>query len=367
MYVYFFETIIRQVSGNPAFTLPYWNYSTPDTSIRGVLPPQFRLPGDPTYGALYVADRNPGVNSGRPIQQGQPNDPLSLSALSECTYSPQGARQGFCARLDFPLHGNIHVLVGTTTNMGNVPTAANDPIFWAHHCNIDRLWASWNAGGRQNPNDPTFLDKTFVFADASGQRVVAKISDFLAIAPLGYGYDRLEPVPRCPVVLSEATPRTYNRTTSAVSLGSGPVKVTLAAPATAAAQPLAERIAALPANRHLYLVVRGLKANLQPGTLYHVYLELPDEAAGEHREHYLVGSLNFFDAAGHGDHGEHAAAGGSSGGGEGKFYSFDVTDLARELAAAGKLGAEPSLTVLPGDQPEAEAQPVVGEMTLVEQ
>ena len=29
MYLYYFEEIIRQVSGHKAFTLPYWNYSAP--------------------------------------------------------------------------------------------------------------------------------------------------------------------------------------------------------------------------------------------------------------------------------------------------------------------------------------------------
>jgi hypothetical protein len=32
-------------------------------------------------------------------------------------------------------------------------TAAQDPIFWLHHANIDRLWERWLqlGGGRANP------------------------------------------------------------------------------------------------------------------------------------------------------------------------------------------------------------------------
>ncbi|HKO08858.1 MAG TPA: tyrosinase family protein, partial [Alphaproteobacteria bacterium] len=59
--------------------------------------------------------------------------------------------QGFCATLDFGLHGNVHVWVGNNQGMASVPWAANDPIFWMHHCNIDRLWASWNKGNCKNP------------------------------------------------------------------------------------------------------------------------------------------------------------------------------------------------------------------------
>jgi tyrosinase len=67
---------------------------------------------------------------------------LSLDVLSETSYGPQGAIGGFNQDLDNGLHGNVHVMVGGPKNMGFIPDAAQDPIFWMHHCNIDRLWAS---------------------------------------------------------------------------------------------------------------------------------------------------------------------------------------------------------------------------------
>ena len=39
------------------------------------------------------------------------------------------------------LHNQVHVWVGGT--MGMIPLAAYDPIFWAHHTMIDRLWSIW--------------------------------------------------------------------------------------------------------------------------------------------------------------------------------------------------------------------------------
>jgi tyrosinase len=36
------------------------------------------------------------------------------------------------------IHDGVHVWVGGT--MESIATAAYDPIFWAHHCMIDRLW-----------------------------------------------------------------------------------------------------------------------------------------------------------------------------------------------------------------------------------
>ncbi|KAI1255790.1 hypothetical protein MGN70_002530 [Eutypa lata] len=42
------------------------------------------------------------------------------------------------------IHNNVHNWVGGAAGqMGDVPVAAYDPIFFLHHCNIDRLYAIW--------------------------------------------------------------------------------------------------------------------------------------------------------------------------------------------------------------------------------
>ena len=153
MYLFYFEDIIRGVLNDDDFSLPYWNYSASDPGIHGVIPPEFTKKNDATFGSLYQQNRNTGVNGGQPIDSGELDDPLSLESLSQCTYSPNGAEEGFCMKLDNGLHGNVHVEVGDETNMGTVPNAAGDPIFWLHHCNIDRLWASWNAASREKSGD----------------------------------------------------------------------------------------------------------------------------------------------------------------------------------------------------------------------
>lgn len=368
MFVFFFESIVREISGNPLFTLPYWNYSTCSPALRGVLPPELRMPDDPVYGPLFVAKRNPGVNDGQPIDEGEPGDPLSMAALAQCTYSPVDPLPGFNMGLDFGLHGNIHVLVGNTQNMGRVPWAAGDPVFWLHHCNVDRLWASWNAAGRTNPERSEWLDRSFVFADAAGTRVVATIRDFDAVAPLGYAYDQLEPVPDCPIPgrVIEAGGAGLSRErarASGLTLGGSAVRVDLRPPPGPAVTPAGAVSSIAPqGGKRLYLVARGLRAEVQPGALYHLYLGLPADADPAASERHLVGSVNFFAAEQHaGDGGGEAAAAEA-----GKFLSFDVTDLARSLDAEGALGTAPSLTVAPADQPAAEARAVVGQISLVE-
>ncbi len=37
-------------------------------------------------------------------------------------------------------HNSVHNLVGGDMTSGTSP---NDPLFWLHHCNIDRVWAEW--------------------------------------------------------------------------------------------------------------------------------------------------------------------------------------------------------------------------------
>jgi tyrosinase len=198
MFLCHFEDIIRVQGGDDSFTLPYWNYSVADPAIRGVMPPEFRKKNDPVFGSLYIEARNPGVNMGTPIQQlpeGNPGDPLSTDILAACFYEDKAPITGFCSGIDSTPHGSVHVQIGGVVNMGNVPWAANDPIFWLHHSNIDRLWASWNAAGRKNPA----LTGKFAFADKNGNRIVTDVADYLDVAKQGYAYDKLETVPDCPM------------------------------------------------------------------------------------------------------------------------------------------------------------------------
>ena len=64
------------------------------------------------------------------------------------------------------LHGMYHGLIGgdnvpgsgATGNavgghMSRVPTAAFDPIFWMHHCQIDHLFALWQSIHKDKPNN----------------------------------------------------------------------------------------------------------------------------------------------------------------------------------------------------------------------
>ena len=57
--------------------------------------------------------------------------------------------------------------------MGTFTSAARDPVFYAHHSNVDRLWDVWRFhlpdGERHDFNETDFLDAEFVFSSTNMQ------------------------------------------------------------------------------------------------------------------------------------------------------------------------------------------------------
>ena len=71
-------------------------------------------------------------------------------ATDSASSGPSGSLEG--------IHGNYHVLIGGPAgHMSRVPVAAFDPMFWLHHCQIDRWFAVWQAA---HPNAWFTSDQT---------------------------------------------------------------------------------------------------------------------------------------------------------------------------------------------------------------
>jgi len=368
MYAYFFERIIREMSGDWNFTLPYWNYSILDNAS---LPREFRQPQHPEYRWLFRNTRNPGINEGMPINiRDEKYVSLQPEELEIPVYQDIGNINGFNKQLNENLHGNVHVFVGTKDEgMGGIPTAAGDPIFWMHHCNIDRLWASWNAGGRRNPTDDAWLSKEFVFADERGRRVVVTVAEFSDIANVGYSYDHLEPLPRMlPVpkapapaqgaaVASADTAKTLATSAAgAITLGPITVRVPLVAPSTSA---VVSGQSLTPDEAHpLYLIVRGLQTDELPGVPFHVFFDMPAGTQSSEKDDYLAGTINFFNTMPTGSHGAAHATSRLS-------FSFEVTEVVNKLKSKGKLSNALTVTIEPvGTPPNLAAKPVIGAVLL---
>jgi tyrosinase len=86
------------------------------------------------------------------------------------------------------MHNRIHAYVGGTMGPSTSP---NDPVFWLHHCYIDKLWADWQ---RRHPNEPGYLPDG---GARTGHNLKDKMApwnekaarDVLNIRELGYHYD----------------------------------------------------------------------------------------------------------------------------------------------------------------------------------
>jgi tyrosinase len=336
MYLMCFETTLRSILNDPTFCLPYWNYLNP---AQRALPAAFRAQAHPQFGVLYRTSRNSGPNGGAAIDAGAPGL-INADALSRPTYRPSGLRPGFCEYIDGLLHGNVHVRVGNGRGMGNIPWAANDPIFWLHHANIDRLWASWNANGGRNPGDPAWIQQAFVFPNGTGGRASIRNGQVATLQSAGYGYDVLEPGPT--IIAPTAGP-----VERPVIILDQAVRPTIISP-SGAAVPLRRvnrpRITGV-AGARMLIVLSDLSAPDTPGVVYQVDLRDPG------RQWVTVGHINFF---------ESVMSEGMAGHGPARRFTFDVTDL-----VAGMRG-RPEVRIVPVGNPEGGVSVTVGRVELIQ-
>ncbi len=185
MYLYFHERILAALLDDPTFALPYWDWDTPG---RNRLPPAYADPGtSDNPNPLFDATRGAGPNDQIPASGpnnivgpdliAQTLSPLSFEGAGGFGGTPDGPSQSSGTLEDNP-HGPVHVWTGdpsfqsASPDMGVLATAARDPIFFAHHANIDRLWTVWlnqtPAEGqppRSNPSDSAWAVERFAFYD----------------------------------------------------------------------------------------------------------------------------------------------------------------------------------------------------------
>jgi tyrosinase len=374
MFVLYFEEIIRSVSGNASFTLPYWPYDQRD---QRAIPEAFR--GNPAS-PLYVANRNRGINEGQSIEDGRA--PLNFECMGDPTFlqDPNGVNPGFNSNLNQNPHGVVHDNVGTGTNMGRIPYAAQDPIFYMHHCEVDRLWSSWNAAGGQNRADEDWMSQSFIFADGQGNRVIATNRDFLDTETLGYKYDTLMTVPPIrtpsPMVMAKAGEKAvilsvgamdkvekqgnggnmlHGDIKGALELGDKPLSVDIPQPKTMSLMGAVNK--GLTAKEgQVFLVLRDIYAVDFTGSSFGVYINLPEGADPVPSSPHYVGSINFFNAT---------AMPGSDGMLMTDTFVLNVTEELKALRDAGSLGEGMRVTVAPFGKVNPGSAPKVGRIELV--
>lgn len=195
LYVYYYEKNLRYHIANGApgfpglgsevanqFSLPYWDYTN-----QGLMPEAFRLNAWNTDFAnwpqnpLYEHGRSPSLLAGESIDY-QATDGIAVNVNGTvknlCVRTMQEALNvqkflslydvsEFSRGLEDRLHNVMHDYIGGAVNpqdtlqpiynriyqksgvgmglMAYIPSAGFDPIFFLHHSNVDRMFASWEA------------------------------------------------------------------------------------------------------------------------------------------------------------------------------------------------------------------------------
>ena len=233
-YITYFEEICGEIIGDPGFTLPYWNWS----NNEGRLPRQFF---DDT--PLNVVRLNDTSNytppswsrSGwRDIQTvGTRALTLTTGLMSDPRFSQifdDNAIDSIKRLSDFELfqravegtpHNTAHVLVGDPNGHMINGLSSLDPVFWLHHCNVDRIWAEWQTAMNETPINNMRYDGQFV--DKQGQSVSVTAQQSHDFKAMGFTYDSIET--QAPGMLNpadlpkESIADTLNTGQATVSLG----------------------------------------------------------------------------------------------------------------------------------------------------
>ncbi|HTK42018.1 MAG TPA: tyrosinase family protein [Gemmatimonadales bacterium] len=151
------------VSIDPSVTIPYWDWA--DAASNPLKPGFLGGDGDPAdsdkvKNGPFAHD---GPNAWTLVVKDNPADPdflqrsfgtdptaMSLPTWSDVftalnidhydSYPWVNWSSGVRTNVESNLHNLVHRYIAGT--MGGM-TSPNDPVFWLHHCNIDRLWAVW--------------------------------------------------------------------------------------------------------------------------------------------------------------------------------------------------------------------------------
>ena len=184
-----FELDLQRISGNAELNIPYWDWITSKQSSDAGWPFTNDFLGGMGTGAdnrvvtgqfaeaagLWTINVRTGATAGTArdntsyLRRNNGQDPADLPTTTESQYSLNRVNYdaapiqenpntitiaqvslSFRKSLEYLLHNGPHGWIG-----GNMMpmTSPNDPVFFLHHCNIDRYWAIWqqkNAGGITN-------------------------------------------------------------------------------------------------------------------------------------------------------------------------------------------------------------------------
>ena len=355
------DWIAAQPGGPADWALPYWNYLNADNPTARNIPPEFLSTDWPD------GPNNPllAPRGGAEVLGPQPWLPRDITLNAQTTPMPYtaapgtvgygGAISGFSSSGDLTgaVEGNphnlVHVMIGGIGVgappgwMSDPAYAALDPVFWLHHCNIDRLWAAWmsdpaNVQETGSPwrNGP--FPRQFVMPDPAGAQVVFVPGETLPGGPLAPDYDNLTagtgiaPPPAAatggPVMASAASTGGGGAVSSSLVGANDRLLIVAATPVatqiTIDSGPAALAAAVPGAPARYYLNLEGVRGNAASGVL-NVSIE-PENADGPP----IVETVTLFGLArASSTEGRHA--------GNGLSVAIEITDVAQALEGTGAI------------------------------
>ncbi|PIA38223.1 hypothetical protein AQUCO_02800118v1 [Aquilegia coerulea] len=216
MYIYFHERILASLIDDDTFSLSFWNWDTP----AGMVMPDmyFQEPFLDTERSDKHIHRPRVVNLDYNLVEINRTSEEQISHNLAVMYHQvvSGAKKmelfmgciyksginGSCdgaGTVEQAPHDSLHGWVGKESNrylehMGVFYAAARDPIFFAHHANLDRIWNVWEELRNNEPEivDPDWLDSYFFFHNEKSQLVRIKVRDVLNMTKLRYGYEKVD-------------------------------------------------------------------------------------------------------------------------------------------------------------------------------
>ncbi len=367
-YLAAFEAIIAatvaKLGGPTDWTLPYWNYfDTSKTTSRDI--PQPFLDATMPNGKSNPLSRPPraGLTTLGAVPGVLPDITLGAMTQNRYTSAPGtvafgGGSTGFlqfasaAGAEELNPHNRVHVMIGGWTGspgfMSDPDYAALDPIFWLHHCNIDRLWAAWltQASNVQETGAPWRSGPTprqFTMPTSAGGLAVFTPGDTLPGGSLAPIYDDLSigtgVTP--PTVVAGAAPGgampsgsgsgSSSQPPVSTPVGSNTGTVTVG---TGAATTVVNIIpgGALPAGvaapERLFLNLENVKGTAPSGIL-RISVRIPAQGTLPASVSEHVDTVALFGLA-------KASATDGAHGGNGLSVSLDITDLAGAFAAQGR-------------------------------
>ena len=310
VYLHYFEQLIAHYSGKSDFSLPYWDWTetakVPDSFYGSETP----LDDDVTV-KKFCKDA-PNIGRGRSknefVQKIEYDTYLSRDIISSILSDPDfksfGGDSSGKGRLEATPHNFIHRWVGGVKESNMVQAFSPlDPIFWLHHCNIDRLYSNWLS--RPNNRPPTdnkeWANKSFNdFMNFKKETVGSEwtCGKTTNSKSLGYLYDtdqNLIPLQNEGMKKKKNINLLLSATSKSFTQSDNKLTYVIEQPNIKDSQKILSSAALSPQEHIVRLTIKGIKTPAQQNTSVDIYLgkyiniENPKDNPG------YVGSITFFD------------------------------------------------------------------------